>query len=103
MSTEFLSESVQCSKKREYRKRTLGQRAAAHEAAAASLRERERKERVTHLIELGAALLSSLKKEGPGDYVKDCIENLLLDSELAGKQKERREAALDWLRAEISG
>lgn len=102
MSTDFLSEAVQCSKKREYKKRSLGQRAAAHEAAAASLRERERKERVTYLIEIGAALVASLKSAGDSEYAAGCIENLLLDENLAGKQKERRTAALDWLRAEIS-
>lgn len=105
MSTEILSLNIQAQNqrsKRQYNKRTRLQRANELELEAKRLREEDRKERISHLIELGAALVAGLRGQDAA-YIDGAIENLLLFPPVAaGKAQKKRLAAVDWLRAEVA-
>ena len=83
---------------RQYNKKTLEQRAAALEQQAASLREKERKQRTSHLVDLGGAFLALMVKlsaERREKWLAAALDGL------TGKALARRQSALAWMREQV--
>lgn len=84
---------------RQYIKKTLEQRAAALEQQAATLREKERKQRTSYLVDLGGALLALMAQLSPErreKWATAAVEGL------TGKALARRQASLDWMRSQVT-
>ena len=84
---------------RQYNKRTLEQRANDLERKAATLRERERKQRASYLVDLGGAFIGLMGKLSAER--REMWETAAMEG-LTGKALARRQASLAWMRDQVT-
>lgn len=84
---------------RQYNKKTLEQRANDLERQAAALREKERKQRTSYLVDLGGAFLALM-----GQLLPERREKWLTAAMigLTGKALARRQASVTWMRDQLT-